>query len=270
MAQTASKAQPTTSIVQRVMTDVATIPDFIKTGVRTGLENVGSESLPIPFLKLAQQGNPEAKAGPDKLPGCEPGTFFNQAIGHVYGAEMKIVVVGYEMVFEVWKGKYPDSQFQRILTATDFIENYKPKTKWSTEESTLLDAEGLAYNESHNFYVLPVDFPEHNVLLFSLKSTGIKVAKSFMARIRAIKIPGPDGLPSPIPIYQRVWELTSAFKNDKFGGHFEVGTVADLGWPTGRINSVAEVAFEEAQSYIDARVSGGEPKAELGEFKDQF
>lgn len=243
-------------LVKKVMepTDLA-VPDYIDLGGPTGFENIGNESLPIPFLKLAQQGSPEAKAGPDKLPGCEAGFFFNQAIKHVYGPTIKVCIVGYDATMEVWKGKYPEGKFVNSMPLRVFNQTLKAKTKWSQDESALLDEDGLIYKESHNFYLLPMDHPEHSVVLFSMKSTGVKAAKAFIARTRAIKTRDPAGNIVQVPMYVRAWLFKSVFKSDKFGGHFELDYPEDLGWVSRDFKDLSQQAYQETREYLETNSS---------------
>ena len=198
------------------MDEVTKNVNFLDQVAGDGLDAIGSNDLPKPFIKIAQKGNPEVdERDPNYVPGLKMGQFFNSLTKEVYGDNINVIILYYEKAWLVYepnrgsfKGKYPVGAFKTI-------GNKYAKDK----EDKLKDEQGNTVIEAMIFYVLNADKPNDGIAILTLYSSGIKHASNWLfSALHAIM---PSG--NPAPLYGHVWNLKLEYNTNADGSWFTIG-----------------------------------------------
>ena len=219
----------------------------------TGFENISSDCISIPFLRLAQSNSPQALPGKDKLKGLQAGQYFNPTIGRVY-EKAEFIILGFFRSWNIWHGEPPDSNFVKSVTPEEFISSYEAKTRKDEKTGKIIDADGNRYVDSRNFLLLSAEHPEDGTLLYSMSSTGIPASKKWLAKASAVRVKDGSGSLQQAPMWSRVWELNVSFEQKPKGSYFQVNDIQDKGWIPEGLAKPVRLAFEEAQTYDRSRI----------------
>lgn len=80
------------------------IPAHVKSGSKLGNENVQSEHISVPRVKLLQKMNNEVDPNhSEHIEGCKEGDFINTVTGENYGSSMYVVNTHFKEEFVVWR-----------------------------------------------------------------------------------------------------------------------------------------------------------------------
>lgn len=178
--------------------------------------DINSSNISIPTLKLAQDGHDQVKKQkPEYIEGLEPGMFFNDVTGEIYGETVNLVVLKMEHVFIEYK---PDRG--------GFVEYHTPenaqrvasnpldwKGKWVRDTG---NAEPNTLAETFIYVVLVEGHEKEGPLLLYWQRSAIKVGESWnRLMITHIMPNGQKALP-----YYLVWNMSSFFKEADKGDYF--------------------------------------------------
>ena len=105
-----------------------TVPAHVKEATGLGNENVGSEHLQTPRVKLLQQMNSEVDKNHDAyIEGAEPGDLLNTVSNEIYGKEIYVLNIHFTEDFVVWrkreKGGGLVSTFNSRTEADEAVSN---------------------------------------------------------------------------------------------------------------------------------------------------
>jgi hypothetical protein len=190
------------------------VPDFLQ-GAQTGYEGVDSESLSIPFLKIAQPTTPQASEDdPSHIDGLKPGMFFNSVSGTVYGNELRVIFLGYYRCYTEWSGDQSNGQYAGQWTPEEV-----KAANLEQDGMELKTENGNRLVDTRNFFLMLPDHLEEGILLLSMQSTGITHAKRILSRAMAARLP--DG--NQAPLFGKVWTLKTALNQNDFGRWYQIG-----------------------------------------------
>ena len=80
------------------------VPAHVKEGSKLGNENVQTEHISVPRVKLLQKMNNEVDPNPSEhIVGCKEGDFINTVTGENYGSSMYVVNTHFKEEFVVWR-----------------------------------------------------------------------------------------------------------------------------------------------------------------------
>ena len=80
------------------------MPAHVKEATGLGNENVGTEHLQTPRVKLLQQMNSEVDPNsPAYIEGSKPGDFIDSVTNENYGTELYVINVHFKEDFVLWK-----------------------------------------------------------------------------------------------------------------------------------------------------------------------
>jgi len=80
------------------------VPAHVKSGSKLGNENVQSEHISVPRVKLLQKMNNEVDPNhSEHIEGCKEGDFINTVTGENYGSSMYVVNTHFKEEFVVWR-----------------------------------------------------------------------------------------------------------------------------------------------------------------------
>jgi len=165
--------------------------DFINEAENTmeGFEDVNSQTMAIPFIKLAQDLTPQVKkTKPEYIEGLDVGQFFNSVTGDIYGSTFDVIIVKFERIYIEWlpdRGGFVGYHSPEVAESMAQDHTFG---KWKT-------ADGNDLVEYYAYYVLISGREEEGPLIMSLTSTAIKTAKMLNRMMTTHMMDMGDGKP---------------------------------------------------------------------------
>lgn len=200
-------------VVKKEKADVALLNE-IQELEYTGMEEVDSSLLSIPFLKIAQPTTPQAQKGnPAHIEGLSPGMFYNSSSGKVYGEKVNVVFFGFSHQFLQWdedagslEARFMPDDVQKMLDSGAMKKDGLSLTK-----------DGNAISENYVMYTAVLDHLEDEILFFSFKSTGIKHFKKIIGKAYAETMKNKEGKVIKAPMFYCVWEIKPILNTNEKG-----------------------------------------------------
>ena len=203
-------------IQKKENTDMA---EFFPASGYTGFENVDSDSLSVPFLRVAQSNTAQIDENETSyIGGLKVGHFYNTAAGVGYSNTVRMVLLGYSRTFVVWGSELGD--FQGVITADEFK---KIEGNLSRDGAMFKGPDGKRYQDTRNFFVWLPDHPEDGVILYPLKSTGITQSRKLLTRASALRKDG-----KPVPLFASIWKVGTVKNQNDQGTWYEIGDKKSL------------------------------------------
>lgn len=163
-------------------------PSFIKEGDQRGTENIGSNDIRPPALRIAQSNSPEAKrTEKDKyIQGLTEGMFFNSTTREIYGeGPLQIIIVN--------QLGHRNVEFDPVdkKVVLDFdVPDGDPRTLFTTE---VKDGKQVRTKPRattfYDYLILVVTDGRSELMTMSLKSTQLKKAKDLNTLLAGAKMP---------------------------------------------------------------------------------
>jgi hypothetical protein len=233
-------------------------------GQDTGFQEVTSECLALPYMRIGQTSGDFMKRGSPKfILGLQGGDFFCPMTQEVFGQEINLVVVKFYRSFAIYESKETTAKFLGTITPENYETEIEPHT--TREKSYTLDPQGHRYVDQRNFVVVDYDHPERGPMLFSMSSTGIKPSKAWLTQATNIKARKQeldaegnviDEWLEEAPIWSSVWAVRTAYFDDPRGGYYQVAQTRRLGWvKKGRMADSYKKIFESMKGYDATQIS---------------
>jgi len=179
-----------------------------------GLENVKTENLALPILKLLQNGSGEAqKRNQNYVEGAEPGMFLNTVTKKVYDGAKGIEVVPcyYKLEYQEWADFGTGSgRPENIFDASSDILS---KTTKDTGGKDRLENGNYILTVGQHF-VLIVDGEITEPALISMSSSQGKVSRKWNSMMASITLEGKNGPFTPAT-YSHKYVLSSVLNSGK-------------------------------------------------------
>lgn len=179
-----------------------------------GLENVKTENLALPILKLLQNGSGEAqKRNQNYVEGAEPGMFLNTVTKKVYDGAKGIEVVPcyYKLEFQEWADFGTGSgRPENIFDASSDI--LSKTTKDQSGKDRLENGNYILTVGQH--FVLIVDGDITEPALISMSSSQGKVSRKWNSMMASITLEGKNGPFTPAT-YSHKYVLSSVLNSGK-------------------------------------------------------
>ena len=179
-----------------------------------GLENVRSENLSLPILKLLQNGSGEAqKRNQNYVEGAEPGMFLNTVTKKVYDGSKGIEVVPcyYKLEYQEWADFGTGSgRPENIFDANSDI--LSKTTKDSTGKDRLENGNYILTVGQH--YILIIDGENTEPALVSMSQTQGKVSRRWNSMMASITWEGKNGPYTPAT-YSHKYVLSSVLNSGR-------------------------------------------------------
>lgn len=211
-----------------------------------GNQNVGSDDLALPFLKLLSGLDPIL----DTHETARKGDIYNTVTGEVFSGKtgIKVVPCAYQRVFIEWlpRGTGTGAPVS-IYKPTDV----RPKTERSPDDNKeyVVDGEGSYIEETHQHYVLLVkEDGAVETALIAMKSTQLKKSRKWNSMIQAVTLNGKNGPFNP-PRFSHVYCLKSeAEENSKGSWH---------GWEVSRDSVVSDAGvYKRGKDFSESVLAG--------------
>lgn len=194
-------------------------------GFETDQPAFGHEDLKQPFLKILHKPIMSDDGRQVMVPA---GDFVHSITNESFGPSIDLVVLKWEKAFVEWEpdggnfvGKYSYDEAHKLGKFNKSDDGFR----WTTKEGNNLV-------ETHYYYVMVANRPDAGMLVFGLKTTGIKHARNWNTKIFGVLTPSGKRA----PIFAKVWRLTT-MKNVNANNqeYFQIGkgkesAITSPGW----------------------------------------
>ena len=238
-------------VAEKKKTDVALASMFEQDANKT-IGEMGAEDYALPFLRVLGQLSPEtSKRDAKYVEGAEPGMIFNTVTKQTYDGEKGINIVPcyYKREYVEWSDRGQGTSAPVAIHAAN--SGIIKEAKRDAGYKDRLD-NGNYLENTASYFVLTEDM---QTALISMKSTQLKVSRSWNAMMASIKLEGKNGLFTPAA-YSHVYNLKTVEQSNDKGTWF--------GWNVTKVGPVQNKAlYESAKSFAES-VSKGDVKAKHG------
>jgi len=194
---------------------------------RKGFENVDSESVALPILKLLQNGSAEAqRKHANYVEGADPGMFFNTVTRKIYDGEKGIQVIPchYRLEYQEWADFGTGSGRPENIYPGD-SDILSKTTKDAMGKDRLPNGNYIQKTAQH--FVIISDGKSAETALISMYSSQAKISRKWNSMMMSITIDGKDGPFTPPP-FSHIYKLSSV-KNTGKGNEWYGYSVTKVG-----------------------------------------
>ena len=238
-------------VAEKKKTDVA-LAGMFEADANTGFGNMDTDDYALPFLRVLGQLSPECNKRDAKyIDGAEPGMIFNTVTKQLYDGEngVNIIPCYYKREYVEWSDR---GEGTSAPIAIHSVESgiIKDTTRDAGYKDRLPNGN---YLENTASYFVTID--DGTSALISMKSTQLKVSRSWNSMMNSIKLKGKNGMFTPA-MYSHVYNLKTVQQSNDKGTWF--------GWSVEKVGPVQDkTLYESAKSFAES-VSKGDVKAKHG------
>ena len=207
------------------------VPAHVKEATGRGNENVTSDHLQTPRVKLLQQLSNEVDPNhEDYVEGAMPGDFYNTVTNSLLGRALYIINLLFKEEFVVWrklnKGGGLKGTFPSYKEATDFL----------TAENLLVEDHDVVQTQSHTLLMKDPNTGEivRTPFLMDFASSKLRVSREWNTQITQL---GGDRFSS-------LWKLSSVQTQNRAAQKFYNLSVENQGWVLEEDNIFAKSAYD--------------------------
>jgi len=218
-----------------------------------GMQGMGSDDFAMPFLRVLGQLSPETNKRDAKyIEGAEPGMIFNTVTKQTYDGEkgLNIIPCGYKREYVEWsdRGEGTSAPVAIHPVSSGIIKEATRGADWKDRLPN-----GNYLENTASYFVLTEDL---QTALISMKSTQLKVSRSWNSMMNSIKLKGKNGLFTPAA-YSHVYNLKTVQQSNDKGTWF--------GWNVTLIGPIQDKNLYESAKQFASSVSLGAVEAKHGE-----
>ena len=222
-----------------------------------GMEGMRQGDFAMPFLRVLGQLSPEVNKRDAKyVDGAEPGMIFNTVTGQAYDGEKGVNVLpcGYKREYVEWSDRGEGTSAPIAIHAVDsgIIE----KTTRGADYKDRL-ANGNYLENTASYFVMMEDLSQ---ALITMKSTQLKVSRSWNSMMNSIKLQGKNGMFTPAS-YSHVYKLKTVQQSNDKGTWF--------GWNVTKVGPVQDKLLYVAAKQFAGKVNAMPVKHGDNEAKSQ-
>ena len=223
----------------------------------TGLDNMGADDMALPFLRVLGQLSPEINKRDAKyVEGAEAGMIFNTVTKVAYDGEkgLNIIPCYYKREYVEWSDRGQGTSAPVAIHSVD-SGIIKETTRGSDWKDRLPNGNYLENTAS--YYVLTEDM---QTALISMKSTQLKVSRTWNSMMNSIKLEGKNGLFTPAS-YSHVYNLKTVEQSNDKGTWY--------GWTISKVGPVQDASLYQTARSFSESVSKGDVKVKHNEASDK-
>ena len=243
-------------VAKREKSDIA-LAGMFEQDQAGGMEEMGQGDFAMPFLRVLGQLSPEVNERDAKyVEGAKAGMIFNTVTKQAYdGVEgVNVIPCGYKREYVEWsdRGEGTSAPVAIHSVASGIIND---ATRGADYKDRLPNGNYLENTASY-FVMLP----DMQQALITMKSTQLKVSRSWNSMMNSIKLQGKNGLFTPAA-YSHVYKLSTVQQSNDKGTWF--------GWNIEKVGPVQDKNLYEAAKQFASSVSNVEVKHGEGETKSK-
>ena len=239
-------------VAEKKKTDVA-LASMFEQDANTAIGEMGAEDFALPFLRVLGQLSPEtSKRDAKYVEGAEPGMIFNTVTKQTYDGEKGINIIPcyYKREYVEWSDRGQGTSAPvAIHSASSNI--LREATRGADYKDRL--PSGNYLENTASYFVLTEDA---QTALVSMKSTQLKVSRSWNSMMKSIKLKGKSGLFTPAS-YSHLYNLKAVQQSNDKGTWF--------GWAVTRVGPVQDKEVYAAAKNFAETCRKGDVNAKHGE-----
>lgn len=234
-------------ITKKQKTELSLDVNDMMADANSGLENVSSEDLAIPFLRIIQAMSPQVNARDGKhIAGCEQGDIFNTVDNTLYkGAEgVTVVPVAYKRNFLEW---LPD---RKGLAGVHDSSEILSKVVRSDKGQDYLENGNLIATTANHYVLILDDVGGFSQAIIAFGGSQLKKSKKWNSIMSGLKIRTKDGNVFTPPTFSHKYKLTSVIEQNDQGSWYgwDVAMDEQLGSEDSFIYSAAKQFSQNVNS----------------------
>ena len=238
-------------VAEKKKTDVA-LTGMFEADANTGFGNMDTDDYALPFLRVLGQLSPECNKRDAKyVDGAEPGMIFNTVTKQLYDGEagVNIIPCYYKREYVEWSDRGEGTSAPVAIHSVD-SGIIKEATRDASYKDRLPNGN---YLENTASYFVLID--DGTSALISMKSTQLKVSRSWNSMMNSIKLKGKNGMFTPA-MYSHVYSLKTVQQSNDKGTWF--------GWNIEKVGPVQDKDLYEAAKSFASSVNKGDVTAKHG------
>ena len=211
-----------------------------------------TDDYALPFLRVLGQLSPECNKRDAKyVDGAEPGMIFNTVTKQLYDGEggVNIIPCYYKREYVEWSDRGEGTSAPVAIHSVD-SGIIKEATRDASYKDRLPNGN---YLENTASYFVLID--DGTSALISMKSTQLKVSRSWNSMMNSIKLKGKTGMFTPA-MYSHVYSLKTVQQSNDKGTWF--------GWNIEKVGPVQDKDLYEAAKSFASSVNKGDVTAKHG------
>ena len=223
-----------------------------------GMEGMGSGDFAMPFLRVLGQLSPEVNKRDAKyVEGAEPGMIFNTVTGLAYDGEKGVNVIpcGYKREYVEWSDRGEGTSAPVAIHSVD-SGIIKETTRGSDYKDRL--SNGNYLENTASYFVMMEDMSQ---ALITMKSTQLKVSRSWNSMMNSIKLKGKSGGMFTPASYSHVYNLSTVQQSNDKGTWF--------GWNVSKVGPVQDKSLYAAAKQFASNVGNVQVKHGESETKSK-
>ena len=222
-----------------------------------GMDGMGQGDFAMPFLRVLGQLSPEVNERDAKyVEGAKAGMIFNTVTKQAYdGVEgVNVIPCGYKREYVEWsdRGEGTSAPVAIHSVASGIIND---ATRGADYKDRL--PSGNYLENTASYFVM---LPDMQQALITMKSTQLKVSRSWNSMMNSIKLQGKNGLFTPAA-YSHVYKLSTVQQSNDKGTWF--------GWNIEKVGPVQDKNLYEAAKQFASSVGNVQVKHGEGETKSK-
>jgi len=236
----------TSSEKQIVTKKTAGLPSasLFEADAHLGFENVKTESLAPPILKLLQNGSAEAKKmNQNFIQGAEPGMVFNTISKKLYDGTKGINVIPchYRLEYQEWSD-YGTGSGRPEMIYPDTSDILTKTTKGNDGRDRLSNGNYILSVGQH--FVIVVDGQNTEPAMISMSSSQGKVSRKWNAMMMSITLDGKNGPYTP-PSFSHIYKLSTVINTGRGEQWY--------GWNVQKVGPVEDASlYEKAKKFYNS------------------
>ena len=238
-------------VAEKKKSDVA-LTGMFEEDANTSFGNMDSDDYALPFLRVLGQLSPECNKRDAKyVDGAEPGMIFNTVTKQLYDGEagVNIIPCYYKREYVEWSDRGEGTSAPVAIHSVD-SGIIKEATRDASYKDRLPNGN---YLENTASYFVLID--DGTSALISMKSTQLKVSRSWNSMMNSIKLKGKNGMFTPA-MYSHVYNLKTVQQSNDKGTWF--------GWTIEKVGPVQDKDLYGAAKSFASSVNKGDVTAKHG------
>lgn len=184
-----------------------------------GLEEVRSDDLAIPFLRILAQLSPQVnKRDGAYIQGAEPGMLFNTVTNELFDGEKGVLVVPcyFNRRYVEWAPREKGGGYRDSYD----VDNPIIKRTTRNEKGDDILPNGNVLTNTMQFFVLLLTDEGPQRCLLTMSSTQLKKGKRWLSIIQNFTGKDKNGKPFPLPAFSHVYRLRTVNEQNDKGNWF--------------------------------------------------
>ena len=222
--------------------------DLFEADAHQGFDNMDQNDLALPFLRILGQLSPQVNKRDAKyVNGAESGMIYNTVTGELYDGDKGINVIPcyYKREYVEWTDRGEGTGAPvAVHSATSAI--VQEATRDSIGKDRLKNGNYLENTASYFVMICKDQCAE--TALITMKSTQLKVSRTWNSMMNGLKLQGKNGLFTP-PMCSHMYNLKTVQQSNDKGTWF--------GWTVSKIGPVKDRGlYEQAKGFADSVKKG--------------